>query len=99
MPARLASALVDHEVSTVVREGRAGTKNGALLTLAEQHRWDAIVTVDGGIPFQNRMNGRVLSLIVVKSPSNTLDQLLQLMPEVNDSARTLAPGSVLRIPA
>lgn len=99
MPARLASALVDHEVSTVAREGWSGTKNGALLTLAEQHGWDAILTVDGGMPFQNRMQGRVVSLILVKSPTNALDQHLHLMPEVNESALSLAPGSVVRIPA
>ena len=35
MPARLALDLTDHEVSTVAREGWAGAKNGALLSLAE----------------------------------------------------------------
>ncbi len=98
MPARLALDLTDHEVSTVAREGWAGAKNGALLSLAESARWDVLLTVDGSMACQNRMDGRTIALIAVRSTSNAYRDLLPLMSQVLGALKQLTPGVVIRVP-
>lgn len=50
VPRGLAASFPDHfEVQTVPRMGWAGTGNGALLRLAADHGFDALITVDRGI--------------------------------------------------
>jgi len=51
VPVRLRKALPSHQVSTVVREGWSGVKNGKLLALAASN-FDALITVDKNLPYQ-----------------------------------------------
>ncbi|MDV2984252.1 UNVERIFIED_CONTAM: hypothetical protein Q9R58_08050 [Methylobacteriaceae bacterium AG10] len=72
MPRPLRHALAEHEVSYVEKEGWKGKENGALLALVEG-RFDVILTSDGSIAYQQTLEGRALSMIVV--PTNNLTHL------------------------
>lgn len=51
LPRRLAALLVGHDVSTVLRSGWAGIKNGKLLGLAAAE-FDVLLTMDQNLEFQ-----------------------------------------------
>ena len=53
VPPRLREELPAHEVRTVPEIGWAGLTNGALLRAA-QGQFDAFITVDPNVPFQQR---------------------------------------------
>lgn len=53
VPVRLSRALPGHQVSTVVREGWSGIKNGRLLALAATE-FDALITVDKNLPLPTK---------------------------------------------
>ena len=63
VPARLRKALPGHEVSTVGLEGWSGVKNGKLLALAAAG-FDAFVTVDKNLPYQQNTGTLPIAVLV-----------------------------------
>ena len=78
---RLALELTGHDVTTVPEAGWAGTRNGELLALAEQ-RFDAFLTVDRNLSFQQPLPKFRIAVVVVRAPTNRLRDLLPLVPQV-----------------
>lgn len=79
VPARLKRALPGHDVSTVVLEGWSGVTNGRLLALASG-KFDAFITVDKNLPYQQNPAGLPLAVVVLDAVSNELPTLLALVP-------------------
>ncbi len=98
VPARLSRALTSHQVSTVVRQGWSGIKNGRLLALAEAE-FDAFVTVDKNLPYQQDMSALPISVVVLDAVSNELAHLLPLVPMLEARLASLAKGSFVIVKA
>jgi len=96
VPVRLRRAFVSHEVSTVVLEGWAGAKNGQLLALAAQ-RFDALITVDKNLPYQQNTTSLPLAVLVLDTVSNELPYLLPLVPAVERELAQLVRGRYVLI--
>ncbi len=90
VPARLWRALPNHTVSTAGREGWSGVKNGQLLALAAT-RFDAFITVDKNLPFQQNLAALPIALIVLDARSIELSALLPLVPSLERALLTLVP--------
>jgi hypothetical protein len=73
-------------------------KNGELLLAAEAAGYDVLVTVDQGIPHQQRFDGRKLSIILVRSKTNQIEDLLPLIDAILKTLQTITPGQVFTIP-
>ena len=69
MPFSLARHLPAHECTTVARLGWSGTKNGLLLSKADESGFDVLLTLDDNIPAEQNMTGRRISVIILK-PEN-----------------------------
>ncbi|HET8628408.1 MAG TPA: hypothetical protein VFL91_13355 [Thermomicrobiales bacterium] len=76
--------------------GWAGTKNGALLRLAEA-QFDAFITVDQNLPHQQRVADRSLGVIVLDAPDNRHDTLRRCAAEILAVLPTLRPGEIVRV--
>ncbi len=98
VPARLSRALTSHQVSTVVRQGWSGIKNGRLLALAEAE-FDAFVTVDKNLPYQQDMSALPIAVVVLDAVSNELAHLLPLVPMLEARLASLAKGSFVIVKA
>ena len=61
--------------------GWAGIKNGALLRLADG-QFDALLTVDQGIEYQQNLSGLTISVVVMAAAGNDVDDLRPLLPAV-----------------
>lgn len=90
VPARLARALPLHEVRTVVGMGWSGVKNGRLLALAADG-FDAFITVDKNLPYQQNLAALPVAVVVLDAPSNELHALLPLVPVLEARLTTLEP--------
>lgn len=66
------------EILTVQRMGWMGRSNGDLLRLAAAHEFDAFVTADQGIEYQQNLDNLPLPVIVLIA-SRTRTQELQLL--------------------
>ena len=62
VPARLSRALPSHPVSTVVRKGWSGIKNGRRLALAAAE-FDVFITVDKNLPYQQNTSALPLATL------------------------------------
>lgn len=78
---KLKRAFPDHDVRTVAEMGWSGAKNGALLALAEP-LFDAFVTVDSNLRYQQNTPAVDLLIVVLRAPSNRLEHLLPLVTEI-----------------
>jgi hypothetical protein len=98
VPRKLRSELPNHDVKTVAEMRWAGAKNGALLRRAALE-FDVLLTVDQGIPYQQSMEGLSLALVIIKAPSNDINDLRPKMPEVLRILATIQPGQVVQMDA
>ena len=73
-----------YEVHTVPRMGWAGIGNGALLRLAADRGFDALVTVDRGIAHEQNLNDLPVPVVIMLAVRNRLDELRPLVPKVVD---------------
>lgn len=94
LPKKLKRLLPGHEVWTTAEKGWAGKRNGELLALA-QAEFDALLTVDRSLRFQQRVANFAIGVLVVAAPSNTLEELEPLMPAVLQALHGLKNGQVL----
>lgn len=97
LPRKLKGAFADHACETVPEAGLAGTKNGQLLSRAEVLGFEIFVTMDKSLRYQQNLSGRRISIIVLRSPSNRLVDLLPLMPACLAAMPLAQPGDVTRI--
>ena len=99
LPRQLVRDLPGHDVTTVQREGWAGTRNGTLLRLAGNAGFGAFVTVDKGVEYQQRVAALPFGVVALRAPSNDVDDLRPLMPGVLVALTVLGPGRLVRVPA
>lgn len=83
VPRRLAASFpAQFTVHTVQEMGWAGTANGALLTLAAQDNFDALITVDRGIAHQQNLDELSIPVVIMLASRNRLAELQPLIPGV-----------------
>ena len=92
VPARLKKALPAHVVSTVPQEGWSGYKNGMLLAIAAT-KFDAFITVDKNLPYQQNVLKLAITVFVLDAHSNELLHLLPLVPALERALLAHTPGT------
>jgi predicted nuclease of predicted toxin-antitoxin system len=90
LPKRLKQFLGNHEVFTVPEMGWAGTKNGVLLRLILEAKFDVFITVDAGIQYQQNLSEVPLRIVALSAFSNRIEdlqplieELLEMLPKLN----------------
>jgi len=78
--------------------GWGGFRNGNLMGLAAAD-FDALVTVDKNLPYQQNLSSPPISIVVLDAYSNELSALLPLVPGLEKMLATLAPGSYAKVVA
>ena len=99
LPRQLSAHLVGHEVRTVQQQGWAGTQNGALLRLAVGAGFEAFVTADHNLEYQQNLRTVELGIVVLVAASNALEDLVPLVPEALEVLSTIQPRQVVRVSA
>jgi hypothetical protein len=82
LPRRLKRNLTGHDAQTAPEMGWASKRNGELLALAVYARFDAFLTVDRNLSYQQDLSTFDIAVIVLVAPGNRLIDLQPLMPRV-----------------
>ncbi|HET6764315.1 MAG TPA: DUF5615 family PIN-like protein [Longimicrobiaceae bacterium] len=98
LPRLLSRDLSEHEVQTVADAGWAGTRNGALLRLAES-AFDVFVTADRNLEHQQTLAKLDLGVVLIAAGSTKLGDLRPLAGEIASAITSVAPGHLVRVPA
>ena len=96
VPRRLGSLLIGHEVTTVPRIGWAGIKNGELLALAAT-KFDAFLTTDQNIEFQQNLAALPLAILVIVAKSNRMKDIEPLLADILQALNHLPPKSLRKV--
>lgn len=89
---------LEFEVLTVRERGWHGMTNGELLRAAEQE-FDAFVTMDRNLEYQQNLQSLKLGVVVLRAQSNAYSVVASLLPQVNEVLRSIKPGTVMHVPA
>jgi predicted nuclease of predicted toxin-antitoxin system len=71
-PARLSRSLSGHDCQTVQRTALSGRRNGELLRMADELRYNVLLTVDQNLPYQQRIEGRRIAVLILIAESNQI---------------------------
>jgi predicted nuclease of predicted toxin-antitoxin system len=96
LPRKLAGHLKGHECRTVAECGWAGKKNGELLSLAEPQS-DVLLTLDKNIPYQQDLQLGRIAILIVRAPSNRIQDLLPVIPDCLVALQSIESGHVVRV--
>jgi hypothetical protein len=97
VPRRFGRLLLPNEVQTAAQVGFDALKNGALLRAAAAAGFDAMVTVDQGIAFQQNLTALPIGVILLMAPNNEVATLAPLAPTVVAVAARFTRGSFVRV--
>jgi len=84
------------EVVTVPDRGWAGVSNGELLNRADGE-FDALLTMDQGIEYQQNIQDRSLGIVTIVAPDNEYETLLPLVPNIESVLQKLEAGRVVSV--
>ncbi len=88
----------DFQVTTVFRQGWKGKRNSELLGQAAA-TFDALVTMDKGIEYQQNISKYAIGVILIFARSNRLEDIQPAMLRVNQVLRDVQPGQVIHVTA
>jgi hypothetical protein len=97
---RFRNSLPEHDCQTARYAGLAGLaglKNGELLIAAETAKFDVFLTVDQGIEYQQNLTGRNIAIIIFRTKSNRLKDLLPHARACLAYIESIQPGQIVRI--
>ena len=96
LPRPLTDLLVGHDVHTVTQMGWTSLGNGELLRHAAAE-FDALLTADQNIEFQQNLTTLPVAVVVLVANSNRIESLEPLVPDVLRVLETLQPKVFVRV--
>ena len=76
--------------------GWSGKQNGELLWLAAAH-FDVLLTADRSLEHQQNLTTLPISIVVLVAPTNRIESLKALVPELLERFKALPPRRLLHI--
>lgn len=93
LPRAFAALLPGHRIETTHQRRWSDLDDGPLLDAAEAE-YDAFITMDQNLRFQQNLRARQLAIVLVRAPRNTLPVLVTLAPAVLEALSTVRPGEL-----
>jgi predicted nuclease of predicted toxin-antitoxin system len=95
LPKRLKHDFPGHLLFTVFEMGWTGRKNGELLALMISEGFDALLTFDKNLKYQQNFRKYQLPVLVLNAEDNSYLVLSTLVPKIIDKLNSgLQPGSI-----
>jgi hypothetical protein len=94
-PAPLRAVLLGHRVVTAHECGWGQLENGNLLSAAEARGFEALITTDQNLRYQQNLSGRKIAIAVLSTTS--WPRIRPAVPLVVAAIERLAPGAFIEI--
>src|SRR3954462_8877632 len=99
VPRPLKWELTEHGVSTDLEMGGGGVENGDLLAVIRGAEFEAFVTMDQNLAYQQNLRTLGVGVVVLIARTNKLQDLLPLVPSLLEVLGRLRPGELIRVSA
>jgi hypothetical protein len=97
VPRPLKRDLIGHDVRTVAEMGWSSKRNGELLKLMVFEKFEALLTVDQNVEFQQNVRASGIAVVVVVARTNRLRELRPLVGGMLDALNRVKPGELVRV--
>jgi hypothetical protein len=99
LPKKLKLDFPEHEIYTVSDKGWNGIQNGKLLKLLIEESFDALITFDKNLQYQQNFKKYTVNVFVLTASINTYPELTKLSQKVNEylSGNYISEGPVIII--
>jgi len=93
-PAPLRKTLKLHQISTAFEMGWENLENGKLLAASEQV-FDAFITTDKNLSYQQNLAGRLLAILVL--PTTSWPEIQNHLDQISNTVDALKPGDYVEL--
>jgi len=93
-PIKRSLSVGGHQCTTVPEAGLAGKSNGELLNLAARN-FDVFVTLDKGIPFQQNVAVHDIAVLLIRSASSRVEDILPYIPACLVALSSIKAGQLV----
>jgi hypothetical protein len=97
LPHRLRLEIPGHEVFTASYMGWSGIENGQLLRVAADAGFDALVTNDRGMEYEQNQAALPLAVVMLVIPSSTIEAIRPLYPRLAEALKHLRPRALVKV--
>lgn len=97
LPRQLRNALTSHDAGAVEQMGWHGTSNEELLRHAEAAGFNVLITADRNLEHQQNVARLGLGVVVLMVPRTDREDVLLLVPEIQEAIDHIEPGGVLHV--
>ena len=98
LPHQLRHDLPGHDCSTVAFMGWGGIENGELLRCAASAGFDALVTKDANVQYEQNLVNLPLAVVILHAASNDIDDIRPLLPALLRALTALPPKEITHVP-
>jgi hypothetical protein len=95
LPHALRLELPGHDCFTVTYMGWTGISNGQLLKKAAEENFDAMISIDRGIEYEQGQLPCAVVVLMVKS--NNIERIRPLIPSILRTLKSLRPHALMKI--
>lgn len=95
LPVDFRHQLPGYEVDSAEWAGFKGMKNGKLLREVESAGYDVFLTTDQGIPHQQNLAQRKISILVIRARTNQIEDLLPIVGAILSKLSGIQPGQII----
>ena len=97
LPHQIRLELPGHDVFTTAYMNWGGIENGELLRRAAEAGFDALITNDRGLEYQQNLGALPLAVIVVLAKVNTIEAIRPAYPELLNVLSRLSPRELVKL--
>jgi hypothetical protein len=97
VPRPIKRELAGHDVWHVVDMGWSSKRNGELLQLMVAEGFEALLTVDRNLEFQQNLCASGIGVILVIARTNRLKELRPLVPDMLSAIAAVRSGRLIRV--
>jgi hypothetical protein len=77
--------------------GWGGIENGQLLRQAASAKFDAVLTKDAGVEYEQNLSNLPVAVVILHAPSNDMDDLRPLLTNLLQALSTLQPNAITHV--
>jgi len=89
-PAPLRRALTGHVILTAFEQGWSNLQNGELIRVAEADGFQALITTDQNLKYQQNLRDRTLAILVL--PTTSWPKIQKHLDKFSAAVNSLKPG-------
>jgi predicted nuclease of predicted toxin-antitoxin system len=97
VPRPLLRDLAGHDARHVVDMGWSSKRNGELLKLMRAADFEALLTVDQNLPFQQNLRASGMAVVVAVAGTNRVQELRPLIPKILEALAAVKPGELVTV--